>query len=57
LEAEKADLIITDFAGRIMLKQEAKSGENISTSSFSKGIYFVQVRIGEELLRRKLVVD
>nr|MBA3899153.1 T9SS type A sorting domain-containing protein [Bacteroidota bacterium] len=56
-EAEKADVTITDFSGRIMLQRQVKSNENISTSGFSKGIYFVQVRIGEEVVRRKLVIN
>jgi hypothetical protein len=56
-EAEKAHITITNFSGRVIIKREAKSGENISTSGFSKGIYFVQVKIGEEVVRRKLVVD
>ncbi|HET6244472.1 MAG: T9SS type A sorting domain-containing protein [Bacteroidetes bacterium] len=56
-EAEKADVTITDFSGRIMLQRQVKSNENISTQGFSKGIYFVQVKVGEELVRRKLVVN
>jgi hypothetical protein len=55
-EAEKADVTITDFSGRIMLQQQVKSQENISTIGFSKGIYFVMVKVGEDLVRRKLVV-
>ncbi|HET6243821.1 MAG: T9SS type A sorting domain-containing protein [Bacteroidetes bacterium] len=56
-EAEKADVTITDFSGRIMLQRQVKSNENISTSGFSKGIYFVQVKVGEDLVRRKLVIN
>ncbi|HET6243824.1 MAG TPA: T9SS type A sorting domain-containing protein, partial [Bacteroidia bacterium] len=56
-EAEKADVTITDFSGRIMLQRQVKSNENISTSGFSKGIYFVQVKVGEEVVRRKLVIN
>jgi uncharacterized protein YbaP (TraB family) len=56
-EAEKADVTIIDFYGRIMLQRQVKSQENISTSGFSKGIYFVQVKVGEDVVRRKLVVD
>ncbi|HET6243823.1 MAG: T9SS type A sorting domain-containing protein [Bacteroidetes bacterium] len=56
-EAEKADVTITDFSGRIMLQRQVKSKENISTSGFSKGIYFVQVMLGEDVVRRKLVIN
>ncbi|MBA3899154.1 MAG: T9SS type A sorting domain-containing protein [Bacteroidetes bacterium] len=55
-EAEKADVTITDFFGRQVLQRQMMSNENISTQGFSKGIYFVQVRIGAELVRRKLII-
>ncbi|HET6243822.1 MAG: T9SS type A sorting domain-containing protein [Bacteroidetes bacterium] len=56
-EAKKADVTITDFSGRIMLQRQVKSNENISTIGFSKGIYIVQIKVGEEVVRRKLVIN
>jgi hypothetical protein len=56
-KAEKADVTVTDFLGKFMFSRQVLNGENISTSGFSKGIYFVQVRVGDDVIRRKLVIN
>ena len=51
-------LIITDMEGKTMLEKEnLLSSENIDCSSFPAGIYFVQLRSGDDIMNKKLIVN
>lgn len=51
-------LVITDLEGKTMLEKENLfSSENIDCSSFPAGIYFVQLRSGDDIINRKLIVN
>ena len=51
-------LIITDMEGKTMLEKENLfSTETIDCSSFPTGIYFVQLRSGDEIINKKLIIN
>ncbi|HET6245341.1 MAG TPA: T9SS type A sorting domain-containing protein [Bacteroidia bacterium] len=56
-EGDYADLTIAAFSGKNILNKKVKNKEQIEVGFLSKGIYFVQVIIGKEVVRRKLLVN
>ncbi|MBL7911096.1 MAG: M4 family metallopeptidase [Bacteroidia bacterium] len=50
-------LIVTDAAGRLIMKKELKSAsEKINISQFAKGIYFIEVKEGSKAVYRTKIV-
>ncbi len=50
-------LIVTDAAGRLIMKKELKSAsEKINISQYAKGIYFIEVKEGSKAVYRTKIV-
>ncbi|MBK0403509.1 T9SS type A sorting domain-containing protein [Adhaeribacter sp. BT258] len=61
LTATKAEITVSDLLGRVVLKQPLSvSNKQISeelTLPYAKGMYLLQVNVGEQLLTRKILVE
>jgi hypothetical protein len=61
LTAPKAEVTISDLLGRVILQQKLNvSNKQLSeelTLPYAKGMYLLQVKAGEQILTRKIVVE
>jgi hypothetical protein len=54
---QNAELKIYDVTGRTVYEQTIRNHESEIRNSFSPGLYFVQLRVGEKVYQQKLVVE
>lgn len=55
-----AEIVVSDNSGRIVVRSINKAGEKLVTlnlAPFPNGIYFIQVRQGDKLITRKVIVN
>lgn len=52
---DRADLILTDMSGKVMLAKQVSNKEIVSISSLPNGIYIVQLITNTKVINKKLV--
>jgi Domain of unknown function (DUF4465)/Secretion system C-terminal sorting domain len=52
-----SEISIIDLTGKEMMKKNAMNGENISVSTLSKGIYFLQIKNESTIQIKKLIIE
>ena len=52
-----SEISIFDLKGKEMMKQNVMSGENISVSTLSKGLYFLQIKNESTIQIKKLIIE
>ena len=52
-----SEITIFDLTGNEMMKQNVMSGENISISTLSKGLYFLQIKNESTIQIKKLIIE
>ena len=52
---EKADYVIRDMTGRVIIKNVLYGTESIDISTYSPGVYLVQVKEGDREVKMKFV--
>ena len=53
----QSEISIFDLTGREMLKQNVLNGEKISVTTFSKGIYFLEIKNENRIQTKKLIIE